>query len=141
MKNSKNNANVQGTETKKGLSSELLNKVGALIASSNIQLKAQISNNIFKKGYNEKNIRKSARDKMFKFSKNVLLAVRSNDVNSIISAVEILENHCTKYYVCENKFDKVQNYYTSQREDESTKENIKILETVFEIANSLKGNE
>lgn len=133
MKNQK--SNVQKEETKKSLNSDLLSKVGALIASANIQQKSLSSNNdIFKKGFQEKSIRTKVRAKLFKYAKNVLLSV--NDLNDLENAINVLSNHCNTYYIAESKFDKVQNYYTSQREDESTKENINILSTAFEIINN-----
>ena|SRR5215813_7418540 len=141
MKNSKNiqtvSNNVENKETKK-LGADLLSKIGAIVTSANIQQKAQLNNTIYKKGFNNPQDRSKSRKKLFSLSKKILVSAKNNDIETVLSLLESLENHCTTYFVAETKFDKIENYYTSQRGDETTKENIEILKTVFEIANNLK---
>ena len=134
MKNSKNTPNK---ETKK-LGTDLLAKIGAIVTSANIQQKAQINNTIYKKGFNNPSDRSKSRKKLFSLSRKILVSAKNNDMESVFAYIDQLNNHCTKFFVAETKYDKIENYYTSQREDESTKENIEILKTVFEIANNLK---
>lgn len=139
MKNSNSNpkANVNPKNVKT-LSADLIAEISATVVKQNIQQKAQIDNKIFKKGFNEPRLRSKLRKKLFSLSKKILVSVKANDMQNVLMYVEQLENHCKVHYVHETKFDKIENYYTSQREDESTKENKEILSQTFKVCNSLK---
>lgn len=137
MKNSLN----PKTETKKAvktLSAELLKSVTAFAIKSNIQTKVQSGNEIFKKGFHDSKIRSKSRKKLFALSEKIIASVKNNDISALMVHIENLENHCITYYKSENKFDKIENYYTSQRDDEKTIFNKELLSKTFEIVNSLK---
>lgn len=138
------NANADAPKAQKGISADLLSKITGIVAKAHITAPAQSTNTIFKKEFNKdsaKGKRTKARKLFMKYCERILISAKNNDLESLLHNVQELQNVANTYYLAGDKFDKVQNYYTSQREDENSKEKREIISTVFELCAGMKDDE